>query len=195
MNDDTRRQQDRFGEAVTSWWSALSRDRGELNRLRRAGDITAIQMNEAFFDLVREFSGEGNDGSGWYHGLIRGSPDTEKGKERDRAMDVLACVAMVASHIETDSDQSAATLMGRKDGASDHRVSELRFRRLMDSDMEGMARMMVRILPMIDGCASVADAARTVYWWDHPSQTARKRWIGDYYLSNTKQRFSSNEEE
>ena len=57
---------------------------------------------------------------------------------------------------------------------------------MIESDLYGASRDLVRMLPMIDGAANVGDMAVTLCYWDSEKQLSQKRWIRDYYLANSK---------
>ena len=153
-------EQSRFEDEVFAWWKSLSNDTGSRAQMRRQPDILGIMMNERFYDLVRK------------------APYVDK--------DTLACIAMAVCHIDSDCKETLAELMGRKTQTSDHRVSERRFHRLIESDSEEAARMIIRILPMVDSRANVRDMAVRIRYWDNDQRYSQKRWIENYYLSNTK---------
>lgn len=149
-----------FEEEVHRWWRALHKDPGARAKMRRQADIMGIMMNEDYYNLV-----------------IR-VPYVRR--------DDLACIAMALSHVDYDSKNSVARMMGRKSGQSEHAVSEQRFRRIIESDSEEAVRQLIRVLPMIGSEGDVRDVARTFRFWNSDSKISQKRWIEEYYLSNNK---------
>jgi CRISPR type I-E-associated protein CasB/Cse2 len=149
-----------IGEAATAWWRRLQKDAGALARMKRESELIGVQMNEPFYDLVRMLP------------FVK--------------TDTLACVAMAICHVDTDSERTAAYRFGKSDGTADHHVSELRFRRMIESDPYSASRDLIRMLPMIDNSANVGDIAITLCNWDSEKQISQKRWIREYYLANTK---------
>lgn len=154
--------QDDFGKSVTAWWYKLQHDDGDRSRLKHQSDITGIESVECFYDLVRAV--------GWEHA------------SRDR-IDDLARVAMVLSHVESDGRDSVARLMGKQIGEIKHKVSEIRFNRLVASDLREMSRSLITILPMIDNTANVESLAWDLLLWDNEDQKKKREWLNDYYLS------------
>ena len=149
-----------FEEEVYKWWALLQKDPGARARMRRQAEILGIMMSEGFYDLVARVP------------YVR--------------RDDLACIAMVLSHVDSDDRDSVPRRMGRKNGQSEHTVSELRFRRIIESDSEEAVRQLIRVLPIIGSEGNVRDIARTFRFWNSDSKIPQKRWIEEYYLSNSK---------
>lgn len=149
-----------FEEEVYKWWASLQRDPGARARMRRQADILGIMMNEGFYDLVAR------------------APYVRR--------DDLACIAMALSHVDSDSNDSVPRRMGRKNGQSEHTVSELRFRRIIESDSEEAVRQLIRVLPMIGSEGNIRDIATTFRFWNSDSKIPQKMWIEEYYLSNNR---------
>lgn len=148
---------DQFEEKVHEWWVMLNKDRAARSAIRHQSDILGIMMCEPFYRLVRMI------------------PDMWG------RLDTLACVAMAVGSVDVDSKESAATLMGRKSGLAAP-VSDLRFKRLMESDAKEASRLLTRLLPIIDRKANVRNMARIIKYWDNPNQLSKKKWMVDYYL-------------
>ena len=146
-----------FEKAISDWWYRLQHDPGGSAKLRHQSDITGIQTVSAFYDLVRAL------------------PGTD--------IDNLACIAMVLSHVESDSKEKIAKKMGRKTDTSDHVVSELRFNKLVSLDLKEASRELVRILPLVDSTANVGSLATDLRYWDSESQISKKQWLNDFYLA------------
>lgn len=152
---------DVIGDSVFRWWVWLSKDSGRRAMMRRRVTVLDVQLDESFYQLVRMLP--------------------------NHDMDSLACVAMVVSHIDSNGNNSVATSMGRKVKGADHRVSKIRFQRILDSDLEEASRGIIRALPMIDSCADVRALGKTLYYWDNPKQYSKKKWAQDYYLADDKE--------
>ena len=150
-----------FGEEVYSWWIKLQKEPGDLARLRRQSDALGIESIGCFYDLV--------SGVGYVQ------------------TDTLAYIAMAISHVDVNSQKSAATLMGKKQSNSDHAVSELRFNKLISLDLADASRELVRILPLIDSAADVRSMATDLRYWDSDKQISKKKWLNDYYTANRKE--------
>ncbi|MBE6514012.1 MAG: type I-E CRISPR-associated protein Cse2/CasB [Thermoplasmata archaeon] len=146
-----------FEGAVANWWYRLQNDSGSSARLRHQSDIIGIQTVAAFYDLVRAL------------------PQIDT--------DVLACIAMVLSHVEADSKEKVAVRMGKKTSSADHVVSEIRFNKLISLDLEGLSRELVRVLPIIDNTLNIRALATDLRYWNYESQISKKRWLNDFYLA------------
>lgn len=148
-------------DGVHQWWSEISRDAGARARLRHETEIVGMQLNESFYDLVR--------------------------KVPNANIDTLACIAIAVCHVDSDSKESVARRMGKKSKGSDHTVSEMRFRRLIEADRYEASRMLVTLLPMVDSTANVRDLAKSIYYWNNDEKFSQKNWIKHYYLANEKE--------
>lgn len=150
-----------FGEEVYAWWIKIQKDPGSLARLRRQSEAIGIESIGCFYDLVSAV------------GYV--------------PTDILAYIAMAISHIDVNSQKSAATQMGKKQPNSDHTVSELRFNKLISLELADASRELVRLLPLIDSTADVRSMATDLRYWDSDKQISKKKWLNDYYTANRKE--------
>ena len=145
-------------EIVKKWWSDLSDSKGDRANLRRCSNTTEVMFIPAYHKLRRELRA--------------------LGEVNDRA---LACMAGILAHVKNDSpEQSIANLMSaRKEQGETPRVSELRFRRLIQSEShEDIFGPTIRIVRMLDGSVGIAGLAKDLYEW---GDRTKKQWAFDYY--------------
>lgn len=145
-------------EVVLDWWGRLSDDTGGRASLRRAPDLTAVVLQPAFQRLNRRLLA-----AGWPDGAWAG--------------DRLAAAAGLLCHVREADGLSPPKAMSSRDGDKP-RVSELRFRRLLESpDVDALFAGMRRAMPLIQyRCDPVALVDDVVNWGDG----VRKRWAYDY---------------
>lgn len=154
MNEDNKQ----FAKTVSDWWYRLQHDSGSSARLRHQSDIIGIQTVSYFYELASAV------------------PDVN--------IDILAAIAMVLSHVKSDSKERIAVRMGRGTSNSNHTVSELRFNKLISMDLEELSREIIRVLPLIDNTASVSDLAVDLRYWDSDKKISKKQWLNDFYLAD-----------
>ena len=151
------------GVIAAEWWYKWIRDdpenqgvrRAARARLRRArSPLEAIQVPEAL-QLVVRFSNH---------------------RHRDRA----AVLAGILAHVEENEALPIARAIGLGSLDSDQRarMSEARFRRLLQFEALELLDPMRRLVRLADNKANVRDLSRSVLYWDDET---RKRWIYYYY--------------
>ena len=146
-------------EIVYQWWSGLTsersgRQRAALARMRRAHTpIEVIQEPEALRLIGR------------LHRI-----------DADR----VATVAGVLAYVHESERLPVARSVGRRalDDDQSARLSEARFRRLLQTDARDLMEQMRRVVRLNKGKANVENlAAAILYWGDR----IRKEWIFQYY--------------
>jgi CRISPR system Cascade subunit CasB len=152
------RQHPAWRELLPDWWRRLDDDTGGRAALRRAPDLTAVVLQPAFQRLHRRMLA-----TGWPEGAWAG--------------DRLAAAAGLLAHLREADALPLPKAMSAREGDKP-RVSELRFKRLLESpDVETLFIGLRRTLPLIQHrCDPVALADDTVNWGD----SVRKRWAYDY---------------
>lgn len=153
MNDNN----EQFAKTVSDWWYRLQHNPEASAKLRHQPDIMGIQTVSYFYELASA------------------TPDVK--------IDTLAAIAMVLSHVESDSKEKIAARMGRGTPKSDHTVSELRFNKLIAMSLEELSRELIRVLPLIDNTASISDLAVDLRYWDSERKISKKEWLNDFYLA------------
>lgn len=153
-------------EITKQWWETITAtDPGSIAMLKRADSTLEIMLSEQFFNLVKKTG-------------CTSYVEIEK----------LSYIAMVISHVKTDSISTMPTLMGAYDKRGEPTVSESRLHRLISADIKDAVRQMIRILPMIDSSANIKSLASSIWYWDYESQITKKEWVKEYYLSNERRR-------
>jgi len=144
---------------AAKWWKQLNPDqgasRGILARLRRAKTPLEIIQEPAALDLIRRLPGE----------------------NRDRVAILAGILAFVR---EDTANESVARTIGREkfDEKESAKMSESRFRRLLQSTDQDLLDAMRRLLRLTKGKAKIDDLSFAVLRW---GDGVKKHWIFDYY--------------
>lgn len=151
--------------ALRAWHQELLTQphRGDRARLRRAGTIEEAAMLPAFHGLLRRL------------GLAPTAPP--------RSLAALAAVAALSAAVDPDDRGTplGQTLGRPREGSASARVSEGRFRRLLESDgLEQRFADLRRIVALIGGKADLAELAGAAYDW---TPARRRRLAYDYYAT------------
>ena len=130
-------------------------DPAALARLRRAASPLEALMVDAAHDLALR--------------LRRG--------ERDWL--AIGTLAATLAHVKTHDRRPVAAIFGEPLSVDSRRVSELRFRRLLQAE-DGTERMAAlrRAFALTGGRANVADLADSLLYW---TERTRTRWLFQYY--------------
>ena len=142
------------------WWNRL-RDpsgphRASLARMRRAHTpVGVIQEPEALRLIARLRPYRVND-------------------------DRVAALAGVLALVRENEDMRVARAVGRRslDDAQSAKLSEERFRRLMQAETDDLMSQMRRLMQMTKGRANVRDLADAILYW---GDRVRKDWTFQYY--------------
>lgn len=147
-----------WGELLLNWWRQLPDDTGGRAALRRAPDLTAVVLQPAFQRLHRRL-------------LSAGFPAGQGPGDR------LAAAAGLLAHVREADDLSLPKALSQRDGDK-ARVSELRFKRLLESaDVDALFAGLRRTLPLIGHrCSPIALTHDVVNWGDR----IRKDWAYAY---------------
>lgn len=165
MADAEKESRTALQRKVAEWWVDLTREerRGQRAVLRRAKSLEEVVLAPAFHHLRH---------------ALAGSEHTSVTR--------IALVAGVLAHLdENDTVPVAARMAQPAPGTARPRVSELRFRRLLQArEPEELLRAMRRLLGLLGSSgrakASVDDLTESVYWW---SERTRRQWALDFYDS------------
>jgi CRISPR system Cascade subunit CasB len=164
---DIQDEKKKFDATVIKWWREMQpasehegepNRRGELAELKRCKTLAEIVLVPHFQVLRRELqaAGYGN-------------------------LPACAAVAGVLAHVKAHNGEQAfaAQLAQPKPKGNTPRVSELRFRRLLKAKpYEELFIDLVRILPLVDHSAPVAQLAQDIYYW---GDRTRRDWTFAYY--------------
>jgi len=155
------------GQVLADWWRNLDSDRGARAELRRARSPEDAALIPATIDLVTRLRATPvSDHPGW---LAR-----------------IPVIAGLAAHLDHNAakevlvppDREAlpkrmASLKGDRP-----RVSELRFRRLLQCSRDDLYRPMIRVLAQLDNRAGLFDLADAIFWW---GPQIHKAWAFAYF--------------
>lgn len=150
------------------WWHAMTSDnvsgglRADRAILRRAASVQDVILTPAYQRLFADMSAA-HEGRAWFE------------HEKDR----IAAIVGLAAHLAPAEGLSLPEAMSkRSDGSDRNPVSELRFRRLLDSpDVDALFAGLRRTLPLIDHRADLALLAEDVFAW---GDSVKKRWAYAY---------------
>lgn len=151
-----------IGKILLTWWESLEDDRATRAILRRATSVTAVALSPPYQRLYRRLCD-----AGW--------ASQTKTYHNDR----LAAVVGLLAHVRQDDERSLAKGMSLRDEGGDRPcVSELRFRRLLDSpDLDALFTGLRRALPLMNHGVNVLALANDVVRWD---DSVKKNWAYQY---------------
>ncbi len=175
MNDPTRQPQsrplsDEVLGALMHWWthisdeSASGQDKADRAILKRCDSIEAVTRTAAYHRVYRAMRAQ-HGGEDW------------KPWEQDR----LAMLVGLAAHVKRSGHKIANEMSRQASGSDRPSVSELRFRRLLESpDNDSLYVALRRVLPLVDRGIDLRQLARDLFSW---GDSVKKRWAYDYYDS------------
>lgn len=156
-----------FGNALGKWLKQLSDNHGDRASIRRCDRAEQVAFQPAF---VRFYASE-------LGSLV--------GDQRGGAMR-MAAICGLASHLRFDDPKDALRpqqplarqMASPKQVGGGPRISELRFRRLLQYERGELYRALLRVIRALDGRVNACDLADSVYYW---GDSVRKRWAFDYF--------------
>jgi len=149
-------------DRLVEWWIALDGDPGGRAELRRCRS----EMEAAMHPAVARFC---------YR--LRPHMAEERAWEGRVAM-ILGLAAHLDPHAMEDVLHSTKTIPERMAQGERPRVSELRFRRLLQRRRHELYAPMVRLLRLLDHRVGLLDLASTVYYW---GDGVRREWAYTYF--------------
>lgn len=162
---------DAVGKVFFTWWRKISSDQaqGALKAdravLRRAGSLTAVACTPAYQRIYREMAAS-NENKPW------------QPYQQER---IAALVALAAHVKETNLMSLPQAMSYDPEKLGRNPVSELRFRRLLDSpDTESLFNGIRRILPLIDHRVNPSRLADDIFSW---GDAVKKTWAYSYAWS------------
>ena len=160
-------------KVVRNWHSHLLKQpqRGIRAGLRRAHAIDEAAMQAGFHGLMRRLEPTPN---------VRTQPPERRTEVLSSLAATAAAVAMIGGN---RGEQSLGTQFGTSKGGSAPRVSEARFRRLLEADdLETRFSVLRRLLPLLGGLnerqANLSDVAAVLCDW---TPDRKRRLAYDYY--------------
>ncbi len=155
------------GQVLADWWRDLESDRGARAELRRARSPEDAALIPATIDLITQ---------------LRATPLAEHKGWLAR----IPVIAGLAAHLDHNAAEAVLAPPDREalpkrmaSAKGDRpRVSELRFRRLLQYSREELYRPMIRVLAQLDNQAGLFDLAEALFWWGPQIQ---KTWAFAYF--------------
>ncbi len=155
------------GKVLAEWWRELESDRGARAELRRARSPEDAALIPATIDLITR---------------LRATPVAEHKGWLAR----IPAIAGLAAHLDHNAAKEVLALPNREalpkrmaSAKGDRpRVSELRFRRLLQCSRDDLYRHMIRILAQLDNKAGLFDLADAIFWW---GPRIHKAWAFAYF--------------
>lgn len=160
-----------LGKALAELWLGLKDDLGTRAELRRCQDVAEVMMTPLFSRFCHRVNG-----------MFEGEPNGWEAR--------LASVVGLLSHLKhmhapmvMNPDKGlqksfAAQFVIPMTAGDRPRVSELRFRRLLQRDSSDLYPSMIRLLRMLDGKASLYGLAESVFFW---GDRVKKEWSLAYF--------------
>jgi CRISPR system Cascade subunit CasB len=149
------------GKVLYEWWRGLDDDHASRAMLRRATDVTAVTLTAPYQRLYRRLCD-----AGWANASRN---------------DALAAAVGLLAHVKADESASrsvAATMSASASTGSPPEVSELRFKRLLESsDLNALYTGLRRALPLTRHTVDVVALANDVVEW---GDRVKKEWAYSY---------------
>ena len=149
-------------DILIHWWQNLENDKGTRAELRRCDRPEAVMLHPAYARLHWQLATHLADHWNWEWRLA-------------------AVVGLLVHVRRRDDSRSLAKQMG----GTDPKVSELRFRRLLQCKPDDLYPRMIRVLRMLGDTANVPDLIASVFHWN---DRVRKRWALEYFSVTPEQK-------
>lgn len=157
-------------KALVDWWRSVNSDkasgsaRADRAVLRRAGSVQDVIFTPA------------------YHRVHAALEQAHGGRWSAAEEDRIAAIVGLSAHVKRLNELSLPAAMSERPKDIDrNRVSELRFRRLLDSaDIDTLFVGLRRTLPLIDHAVRLESLAKDVFYW---GDIVKKRWAYGYNWS------------
>ena len=155
------RQDNKVRSVLHEWWAHLEDNKGDRAALRRCQEPLEALFVPAYHRL--------------YHEL----------RQHDGSSDLrLPAIAALLAHVKSEvTDKEFASQMAtpKLTGGETPRLSELRFRRLLQCQtVNELFPALRRVVYVLDGSVNLYSLADSVYWW---GEKVRRDWAYAYYGS------------
>lgn len=164
------------GKALAELWGDLKKESGTRAELKRCKDVVEVMMTPVYHRFCHRIKGFfENEFPGWESriAMVVGLMAHLKRDEPSRVLST-----------NKGGEKSFAALFVVPMAEGDRpRVSELRFRRLLQRDTTDLYPAMIRVLRMVDGDANLYGLAESVYYWGDPyrGDQVKKDWSFAYF--------------
>ena len=152
------RSDNETGRVLYTWWTSLEDNKGDRAALRRC----RLPLEALFIPA--------------YHHLHRDL--TRHDSINDRR---LPAVAALLAHVKEEriENEFAVQMAAPRSGGDTPRLSELRFRRLLQCQtLDDLFPALRRVVHLLDGHVDIYSLADSVYWW---GENMRRRLAYAYY--------------
>jgi len=158
------------GKALIAFWKQLQDDNGARAELRRCKEVSDVMMIPIYHHFCQKIKDQMVDEKGW----------------ESRVAAIVGLMAHLKREVPSlvlepskGNEKSYAALFVIPMAEGDRpRVSELRFRRLLQRDMADLYPAMIRMLHMMDGNANLYGLAESIYYW---GDRVKKDWAFSYF--------------
>ena len=142
------------GEILKKCWEDIQHNRGERAELSRAKSVDDIILLPAFQRVCVRFECFFDGEDNWEYRI--------------------AAIVGLLAHVRTTTSHKIASQMA----GDPPKVSELRFRRLLQKDRRELFVTMIRVLRMLNNEANIHDLANAVYYW---GTEVKRDWAFTYF--------------
>lgn len=156
------------GKQLAAWWRKLKDDGASRAELKRCDSVEEVMMTAAFQRLCHQLQPSFGEGDYW--------------------QDRLAAIAGLASHLKHEHETEVLSHSKKQveklaeqlaqDVGGRPKISELRFRRLLQRNSNDLYTPMLRTLKMLKGNASLFGLAESIFYW---GDGIKKRWAFAYF--------------
>lgn len=159
------------------WWNRYCHpdhgDRAARAKLRRCADWRDAALEPAAHALLRD---------------LAIAPD-----DRFKSQAALE-LAMVLAHVQATEGRNLMQAAGYKSTPRDNTppgdlplLSPTRFKRMLKSDRNEIARALIRLIQQLGGSANIRDVTVSLLEWNDPlrGDGRRRKWAFDYYAART----------
>jgi CRISPR system Cascade subunit CasB len=149
-------------QVLHDWWVGLEDSKGDRASLRRCREPLEALFIPAYHRLYLELCNK---------------LDKTNMPDRNRLPAVAALLSQVRSSVTERS--FAGQMATPRQGGSEPRLSELRFRRLLQyQTREDLFPALRRVVRLLDGNVNLYSLANDLYWW---GDRIKRNWAYEYY--------------
>jgi len=159
-----------LGKQIASWWRNMIKDSASRAELKRCSNSAEVMLTSTFQHLCQQLQPQIKEAFGWQVKL--------------------AILVGLAAHLDRHSEgrvlqvtddriQSLVVPMAQDAGVGSRPlVSELRFRRLIQRQVDDLYTPMIRVIRMLKGKANLYGLAESIFYW---GDEIKKRWAFAYF--------------
>ena len=156
-----------LGKELKAWWEELH-GKGKFSENPRTGDRAELKRAKTVTDVILL--------PAFQKACPRFKPFFKDDQDWETSVDRLAAILSLLAHVKEESqDFSVAYQMA---GKPKPKLSELRFRRLIQRDRDQLYLAMIRVIRKLDHKANLYDLANSVYYW---GDKVKRDWAFDYF--------------